>query len=87
MKSIHCLQSGSLVRSCAGHDKGSLMVVLAADESFVYVADGKHRMVEKPKRKKPKHLELIGVTELCHSSGAPVSNAALRKLLRSCRDQ
>ena len=41
-----------VVRSCAGRDSGQLFFVVELDESYVYLADGKGRRVEKPKRKK-----------------------------------
>ena len=43
-----------VVRSCAGRDSGQLFFVVELDESYVYLADGKGRRVEKPKRKKRK---------------------------------
>ena len=48
-----------VVRSCAGRDSGQLFFVVELDESYVYLADGKGRRVEKPKRKKRKHVELL----------------------------
>ena len=48
---------GSLVRSKAGHDKGNLFIVLATDGEYAYIADGKNRKAETPKRKKLKHLQ------------------------------
>lgn len=49
---------GSVVISKAGRDKGKkLVVVELVDEDFVNVADGGLRRVEKPKRKKIKHLQ------------------------------
>lgn len=49
-----------VVRSLYGHDRETLFAVLKADEKYVYVTDGKHRPLEKPKRKNPKHLKLTG---------------------------
>ena len=48
-----------VVRSCAGRDSGQLFFVVELDESYVYLADGKGRRVEKPKRKKRKHVALL----------------------------
>ena len=50
--------SGRIVRSCAGRDKGSFLVVVRADNSFVYVADGKERKLASPKKKSLKHVKL-----------------------------
>ena len=49
--------SGRIVRSCAGRDKGNFLVVIRADESFVYVADGKERKLASPKKKSLKHVK------------------------------
>ena len=53
---------GMVVVSRAGHDSGRFMIVTAVDESFVYVADGKERKLEKPKRKNIKHISLTADT-------------------------
>lgn len=50
--------SGRIVRSCAGRDKGNFLVVIRADDSFVYVADGKERRLSSPKKKSLKHVKL-----------------------------
>ena len=54
------IKVGSIVRSIAGHDKGSLLLVVGLDNGYAYVADGKLRKVEKPKKKKLKHLQGSG---------------------------
>ena len=52
---------GHLVVSLAGRDKGCICAVvgIADEEGFVLIADGKVRKVEKPKKKKLKHLKPI----------------------------
>ena len=52
---------GQLVVSLAGRDKGCICAVVgdSDDEGFVLIADGKVRKVEKPKKKKLKHLKPI----------------------------
>jgi len=53
------VEPGELVMSCAGRDKGRFMIVLKViDDQYVYVADGKLRKVERPKKKKLKHLKV-----------------------------
>lgn len=56
-------QAGCLVRSLAGHDKGGLFLIIKEEAEYVYLADGKLRTVEKPKRKKKKHVQLSGIRE------------------------
>lgn len=52
---------GQLVVSLAGRDKGCICAVVgsADEEGFVYIADGRLRKVENPKKKKLKHLKPI----------------------------
>lgn len=49
---------GSVVYSKAGRDKGNYFMVLEIlDDSYVNVVDGKIRKLDRPKRKKIKHLK------------------------------
>ena len=77
----------SLVVSMAGRDKGQLFYVIDADEQFVYLADGKSRRLEKPKRKKRKHVQQVPRTESRIAdkirNGEKVLNSELRKELAS----
>ena len=50
---------GMLVRSKAGHDKGHVYVIFKADGAYVYLVDGVIRTLEKPKKKKKKHVQGI----------------------------
>ncbi len=49
---------GRVVRSCAGHDKGSFLVVLRTEENRAVVCDGRRRSLEHPKRKNLRHLSM-----------------------------
>ena len=49
---------GMIVRSAAGHDRGNFLVITAVEGDFAFVADGKERKLEKPKKKRLKHLKL-----------------------------
>ena len=81
------VDKSSLVVSKAGRDQGQLFYVIDADEQYVYLADGKSRMLEKPKRKKRKHIEQIPRTESRIAekirNGEKVLNSELRKELAS----
>ncbi len=50
---------GMLATSKAGHDKDFVYVIIREDGEYIYVADGKSRTVERPKRKNRKHVQLI----------------------------
>lgn len=67
---------GSVVKSKAGHDKDSFLVVVNFDEKWYYICDGKHHKLENPKRKNPKHLS---VTE--NVIDLPQTNKQIRKIL------
>lgn len=81
------VEKSSLVVSKAGRDQGQLFYVIDADEQYVYLADGKSRRLEKPKRKKRKHIEQIPRTESRIAekirNGEKVLNSELRKELAS----
>ncbi|SEG07424.1 hypothetical protein SAMN05660865_01677 [Caloramator fervidus] len=48
---------GQIVHSRAGRDKGRYFIVVGiVDENYVLIADGDLRKIEKPKKKKIKHL-------------------------------
>ena len=56
------LTVGSVAMSAAGRDSGRAFVVLGeADNDYVLIADGKLRKLEKPKKKKRRHLKDTGV--------------------------
>lgn len=50
---------GYFVRSKAGHDKGSLYMILKEDDTYVYLVDGKNKLVDAPKKKKWIHVQKI----------------------------
>ena len=48
-----------VVVSTAGHDQGEIFYVIATDDQFLYLANGKDRTLDKPKRKKRKHVQKV----------------------------
>ena len=73
------IRCGSVVISSAGHDEGRLMVVVGADGGFVFVADGKERKLESPKKKNIKHVrKTLNVIEL-----EELTDKKLRQTLRA----
>jgi len=47
---------GDAVLVTTGRDSGRLMRVIGFEQNDLLLADGKHRKVEQPKRKNPKHV-------------------------------
>ena len=77
---------GQIVVSRAGRDAGKRFVVVkVVDEFFVEISDGDLRRIEKPKKKKVKHLNITDEKaksiEEKLSSGAKITNAEIRKAL------
>jgi len=56
---IERFETGMLAKSIAGHDKGRVYVILKTDETYVYLVDGRIRLIDKPKKKKKKHVQII----------------------------
>lgn len=56
--SMQEIKAFMFARSLAGHDKGRLYVILEADEDYLYLADGRLRGAEHPKKKKRKHAQV-----------------------------
>ncbi|MCD8037304.1 MAG: KOW domain-containing RNA-binding protein [Clostridiales bacterium] len=48
---------GQVAYSKSGHDKGDAFVIFDAEGEYVYLVDGKNRRIEKPKKKKLKHVQ------------------------------
>ena len=53
------IEAGMFALSKAGHDKGSLYLIIKTEGEYVYLADGKLRPLEKLKKKKCRHIQII----------------------------
>jgi ribosomal protein L14E/L6E/L27E len=59
-KSVVNITVGTPVKAHAGRDKGSYFVAVGIHDGFAYIADGRTRKLEKPKRKNVKHISPVG---------------------------
>ena len=50
---------GMFATSKAGHDKGKLYIIIKEEDEYVYLADGRLKTVDAPKKKKKKHIQII----------------------------
>ena len=50
---------GMLAVSRAGHDRETTYVIIGEEGEYVYLADGRIRTVDRPKRKNKKHVQVI----------------------------
>lgn len=75
---------GRLAFSGAGRDRGGCFIAVGVyDEKYILLADGNRRRIEKPKKKKLRHVTLtktvFPVIKEKLIAGKPVLNAELRK--------
>ena len=72
-----------VVVSTQGRDKGEWFYVISIDETFLYLANGKDRTLDKPTRKKRKHVDKVLRSETRVAehlrSGDKVLNGELRR--------
>lgn len=81
------ISKAHLVEATAGREKGKLFYVMETEGEYVFLADGKSRHVEAPKRKKRKHVRFIAsddgrVAEKIRENER-VTNSELRKAIAS----
>lgn len=82
------MEIGSIVKACAGKEKGEIFVVVATEGNFVYLADGKRLKKDKPKKKSLKHVKLFGSEKLTPEDVFDTNervNAKIRKFLQQKR--
>jgi len=63
---------GLYAESRAGHDKGKLYIIIGVENEYAWIADGKSRTIDKPKKKNLKHLCIYknrSVGTLANTSG------------------
>lgn len=77
---------GQLVQSRAGRDRGNIFLVADfVDSEYVLLIDGKLRPIEKPKKKKIKHIKVLNTVLSDYTewieSGTQINNKWIRTLL------
>ncbi len=50
------ITKGCVVKSVSGRDANRFYLVVQQEDGFVWIADGKVRPLERPKKKNPRHL-------------------------------
>lgn len=84
------LWRGQLVRSKAGRDKGRYYLVLAdSEDGFVWLADGRKRSADEPKRKNIRHLQPIRKAAaglLDKENGSRITNEEIRAAINAIEE-
>lgn len=81
---------GNVVIATAGKEKGQLLVIVALDDKYAYLSDGKRLKASKPKRKSFKHIKLFDTQSLSESEVLDTNarvNALIRKFLTKIRSE
>ncbi|HHT86111.1 MAG TPA: RNA-binding protein [Clostridiales bacterium] len=63
---------GYVALSLSGRDKKRHFIVVAQEPNFVFLADGETRRLERPKKKKLKHVKILSM-----------QSEAIREMLKS----
>lgn len=80
---------GDVVESLLGHDKNQLFIVTSIDKNgFLYIIDGKSRLINSPKKKNPKHLQKVAHDDsIIDKINSPLStNAEIYKLIKAYKN-
>jgi ribosomal protein L14E/L6E/L27E len=76
------MQIGQIVFSKCGRDKGRAFVVLNVDAEYIYLVDGSLRSLDRPKKKKVKHVQPTNhFAKLFVEGGRALQDADIRKQL------
>ena len=85
-------KKGYFARSKAGHDKGKTYIIIegtreTGKEDIVMVSDGELKPIEKPKRKRTKHLQIILKTDEAiwtkMTSGQEIRNEDIKRAIEN----
>ena len=77
------IRKGMTAVSLAGHDTGKEYVVVDFDEDCVWLADGRTRTLEHPKKKKQKHVQLRYRIADALTGEGPVTDEIIAGILKS----
>lgn len=83
------INTGDVVMSISGHDRGVIYIVLSADDKFANVADGRLKTLSKPKKKNIRHINRLGksdeLIELLNSN--MLTDVKIKYLLKQWRNE
>ena len=69
---------GNIVFSKCGHDKGKIFIVINQVNDYYYLVDGKYRLLDRPKKKKIKHVQFTNYS--CHDIISRLQNNSCSNL-------
>jgi len=84
------INTGDIVISIMGHDRGEYYLVIECDNNYIYVADGRLKTLDKPKKKNIKHIRRLGKSDEfidIKNSGDNFNDVKLKCLLKKWRNK
>lgn len=76
---------GGIVKTLAGHDKDQLFVIIDKQDEYVYLVDGRVRTLQKPKKKKEKHIQYVDQLDSSYTKSIieqSILDAHIKKILK-----
>lgn len=81
------IEEGMFARSLAGHDRNRLYVIIRREAEYVWLVDGISRTLEKPKKKKIRHIQIVHRTaepvQKALKTGLPLRNEQIKQIIQS----
>ena len=86
-KGMQNVANGLIVRTILGHDKNEVFAIIAVKDKFAYLANGKDRPCDNPKKKNVKHFIKIGYSEeiLDLIDNSKLNNSHIIRILKEYR--
>lgn len=78
------MEKGKIIISKSGRDKGKWFTVIKTEGNFVYIANGKLRKIENPKKKNIKH---IAETKMTINIEETLTNKNLNKMILELKNK
>ncbi|MBU9735087.1 KOW domain-containing RNA-binding protein [Diplocloster agilis] len=80
-------KAGMLAKAKAGHDKDQLYVIIKVEPEYVYLADGKKRTLDRPKKKNRRHVQIIkrasGELQTKFENGSKIIDEEIKYILKA----
>ncbi|MBD5088116.1 MAG: hypothetical protein HDT30_04770 [Clostridiales bacterium] len=78
-------KKGHLVVSMAGHDKGTFYIINDVQGEYAFLVDGKYKTLEKPKKKKLKHIQFVA--DFCERLEEKPRNEMYKNVLKQYKKE
>lgn len=84
MLTTSTIKIGQIVRSLAGRDKDHYFIVLGiVDQSYLLLVDGDLRKLDKPKKKKAQHVQILKEWVSLNLDDKELNDSKIRRELKA----